>query len=340
MGERDRCRRALVWLLLGLISLASCGLFGASPAPLVILDEAFVSSRPGLARELRLAAGARNYHMVTLQEGPGRLIDLAKAAGYAGTPPTRALVTSPLLAQALAREDGALKALPGDRPRAGDLLGIAALGGAPLVVPAYLGQALDPIRGVLSDSQGAYAAAGRACGAYIASLAGGSKEGAAILYRAGRTEDEEGARAFAAAYRGVTGSDPLVERIPDEGEEAGIARLQEKDLAVVLVGPGLSLGLAMSKLARPGLALGLVLDDQIPGFPPGGGPAFCIQADLRAMARLTVEEARGLSLASALPRRVPALLLFDPAHSPVLGLELAKEGAKKSKFEKKPGSRS
>lgn len=323
---------------------------------MVLLDEAFVAARPSLARELRREVGARSYAVIPLDSGPSLLLEKAKAGGYGLPGGPEALITSPLLALALAEGDRELKTLPGPGspdsapPKAQNGgTGIGVLGDAILIVPDYSGPQRDAILGVGRDSRPAYAAAGRACGAYIASLGAGSRPGAAgaILFRAG--QDAEGIQAFVEAYRGLVGVPPLIEGLEAEGdgnvdEEGAVGRLLGKDLALVLVGPGLRLGMVLPRLSRPGLALGLVFEDQVPAFPPGQGPAFCVTGDSLGLARLVLagagpgarSEGGAFPALPPPPQTQPDLLLFDPGQSPDLAPFLASEGAKKSKFEKKP----
>lgn len=340
-------------LLLGAcLILGGFSACGRSSSPLVVLDEAFVAARPGLAREFRREVGSKRYAVIPLDLGPSLVLDMAKKRGYGLPEGPKTLVTSPLLALALAEGDRELRelsgpSLPGSGLQAGGA-GIEALGGAILIVPDYSGPGRDAILGVGRDSREAYAAAGRACGAYIASLGARARPGAtgAILFRAG--QDSEGIQAFVEAYRGLVGVAPLAEGLEasEDGavdEEGAVGRLLGKDLALVLVGPGLRLGLVLPRLARPGLALGLAFEDEVPAFPPGQGPAFCIAGDNQGLARLVLarakpgakDEAGASSAIAPPPKRQADLLLFDPGKSPDLARFLASEGAKKSKFEKK-----
>lgn len=324
---------------------AALSLGGGTRAASVYLDEAFVAAWPGLAGELEAEARPGRYATISLDEGPGRLLDLAKAAGYGREGGAGALVTSPLLAMALASGETELRGLPGGSAQDGEKRGIGGLGGAFLVVPAYQGPQKDYLFSVQSDSREAYAAAGRACGAYIAGLGPGETgRTGAILYRAGRTEDEEGARAFVEAYGASAGMAPQVERLEpgangEIDEEGGIRRLLALDLGLLLVGPGLRLNLVLPRLARPDLALGLVLGDMVPDFPPGQAPDFWICSDAPGLATRVMATARRARSLAPGPIRLPALLVYEASVPKALGLRLAAEGAKKSKIGEKPGSR-
>ena len=323
------------------IAVSACSSSGIDPgSPSVFLDEAFEAARPGLAAELKAGAGSGKYASISLDDGPSLLLEKAKAAGYKAGGPARALVTSPLLAIALASGEEELRSLDrGQAPGPGGG-GIGALGESRLIVPDYRGGARDSILGIGSDSLKAYASAGSACGAYIASPASGGRAGA-IIYRAGRAEDEAGAETFIEAFRTEAGAPPIVERLeaPEGGEideEAGVGRLLERDLALVLVGPGLRLDLVLPRIARPGLALGLVFDDLPPELPLEQGPTFWITADIQGLAREVLAAARDGGKGT---ETIPALLLYDSRAFPALGAYLGGRGAKKSIFSKIGASR-
>lgn len=277
--------------------LSSCGSRGTI---LVYLDEAFAAARPDLARELEAGPGPfSGYRVETrrlkLSESPGAALEALDSLRADGGKPV-ALVASPLLAAAL---PGPWR-LPGtEESSIGELLLLAPewRGGA---AGPELGQASPSGRGpsfarAASDPRPAYAAAGAAAGAYIASL--GSRGGApsgAILFREAPSRPRAALEAFASAFEGASGGlRPLVRELPpseeaDSEAEAAVRELLEADIRFLFVALGEGRSAAIRAAARPGLALGA--DD--PGPEDRPGLAFRLRPDDRGIAA---------SLWSALP---------------------------------------
>jgi hypothetical protein len=306
----------------------------------VILDEAFVAARPGLAASLE--GGIRGplpfwsgpgLVVVSLDRGTEGLLAAARKAGFHALPDASqglgapspdepaALVTSPLFAAALLAGEGSLSPSSPAAPA-----GISALGGAMLVVPEWRKGPNPRIFPVATDPLPAFAAAGRTAGAYVAALqaSGEASAAGAIVFRA--TGDRGGGAldAFSDAFRAAAGFPPLVEELrgPDEAAEtdAAVARLLAADLRIVLVAAGPASSSACGKLARPGLAVGIE-SSEASDFP---GAAFGILPDDRALAAAVLKAARGLRKGGAgagTGMAVPARLL---AYSRASGASVAK----------------
>ena len=333
-------------LLLMAMALAAGALFltgcrqGSAP---VLLDEAFVAARPGLASSFRSLQGrilgkGGAYAEIGLARGPEELVEEARKAGFAAVGQGRgAIVTSPLLAAALVAGERAL-GLEGSQARA---RGIQALGGLGLVVPEWLGGPQPPITPVNTEPAKAFEAAGRAAGAFIAALRRSGQESATggILFRGTPSRGRAALEAFSRGFLATAGVEPAIE-ILGEGDTmdesgASVGRLLAVDLRIVLVATGRDARAACKALDRPGLALGLE------GPDPAAWPrsAFAIVPDEAGLARAAIAAAERLGKApgSALGDiAVPALLLAYPAARSFqagdtdLGRLLAAEGARRS----------
>lgn len=326
-------------LLIIVTALALSGCRGQS-AP-VILDEAFAAARPGLATDLRglqgrLLGRGGAYAVTGLELGADALVDEARKAGYAAATPGRgAIVTSPLLAAALVAGERALS-LDTDGTR---LPGIQALGGLRLVVPEWRGSPQAQIVSVSTDPGPAFEAAGRAIGAFIASLRASGQAGATagILFRQTAARGSEALDAFSRGFAARVGSPPAVEVLGADStmDDSGtaIGRLLSADLRVVLVATGRDARAACKALERPGLAIGLE------GSAPADWPdaVFAIVPDDRGLALAVVAKARSIGESPETesdPATVPALLVAYPrsrslaAAGTSLGRLLAAEGAR------------
>lgn len=313
-----RCSAAVLAALLGplLLLFSSCGGKGSI---VVALDEAFQASRPELARELE--AGTAGFKVIRLrlklQEAPGKALAELEAARGRGEAPL-ALVASPLVAAALpgpwraggAEESslgGALLLAPEWRvaaPEAGDQASADAMG-------AFAAAASDPLP--------AYAAAGKAAGAYVASLAAqGGSPACGILFLEAPSRPRSALQAFVDAYaEGSGGLSPLVrELVAAEDEEAraeaAVKELLGSDLRLLFVALGKGGPAAIRAAARPGLVVGA----DYPGSPPPAALAFRIRPDeggIAAALWASLPSEGGEAPARAPYRPVPALAELLPA---------------------------
>jgi hypothetical protein len=259
------------------ILAASCA---AQARPVVALDEAFVSMRPGLAALLQEGGSPYRFPLgilggspldrplvvpIALAESAGAALDAANAerrrSGRGSS-----LVASPLVAKALV-EGGAWSGDP------------------PLIVPEWRGAPVPGLRSVTTDPEPAYRAAGQAAGAFIAALSriGGSPS-CGVVFSEAPTRPRAALAAFAEAYAENSEGRPLHVRelggagAASEGagtaspssaggkEESAVAELLSADIRVLFVALGPEAGAAIRAAARPGLAVGA--DFPYPEAPP------------------------------------------------------------------------
>jgi len=285
-------RLFVVAVILGSLLLASCGKKGLV---IVALDEAFAAARPGLARELSAGPGPAyrdDYLQLKLSERPGRVLERLEAARAAGENPV-ALVASPLIAAAL----------PGPWRQGGSEE--SSLGGALLLLPerrdaesapraAAPGTAApDAARSAAfaeatTDPAPAYAAAGRAAGAFIASIAAeeGGVPACGVLYLDAPSRPRRALRAFAEAYAAASSSGSLLVRelSPSEDEEnqaeSAVRELLSADIRLLFVALGSGSPAAIRAAAKPGLVVGA----DYPGPEPPASLAFRVRPDEEGLA--------------------------------------------------------
>jgi len=366
-GRREGLPRrpALLSLALALAVAALClGGCRRNSAP-VLLDEAFVAARPGLASSFRSLQGGvlgkgGAYAEIGLARGPEELVGEARKAGFAAVGQGRgaivgpeelvgearkagfaavgqgrgAIVTSPLLAAALVAGEKAL-GLGGSMAEGG---GIQALGGLGLVVPEWQGGPLPQVTPVNTEPSKAFESAGRAAGAFIAALrrSGQASATGGLLFRETPSRGREALEAFSRGFLAAAGVEPAIE-VLGKGETmdesvASVGRLLAVDLRIVLVATGRDARAACKALDRPGLAVGIESPD------PADWPrsAFAIVPDDRGLAQAAIAAAERLGKAPGSRLGdigVPALLLAYPgagsfpAGDADLGRLLAAEGA-------------
>ena len=341
-GRREGLPRrpALLSLALALAVAALClGGCRRNSAP-VLLDEAFVAARPGLASSFRSLQGGvlgkgGAYAEIGLARGPEELVGEVRKAGFAAVGQGRgAIVTSPLLAAALVAGEKAL-GLGGSMAEGG---GIQALGGLGLVVPEWQGGPLPQVTPVNTEPSKAFESAGRAAGAFIAALrrSGQASATGGLLFRETPSRGREALEAFSRGFLAAAGVEPAIE-VLGKGETmdesvASVGRLLAVDLRIVLVATGRDARAACKALDRPGLAVGIESPD------PADWPrsAFAIVPDDRGLARAAIAAAERLGKAPGSRLGdigVPALLLAYPgagsfpAGDADLGRLLAAEGA-------------
>ena len=341
-GRREGLPRrpALLSLALALAVAALClGGCRRNSAP-VLLDEAFVAARPGLASSFRSLQGGvlgkgGAYAEIGLARGPEELVGEARKAGFAAVGQGRgAIVTSPLLAAALVAGEKAL-GLGGSMAEGG---GIQALGGLGLVVPEWQGGPLPQVTPVNTEPSKAFESAGRAAGAFIAALrrSGQASATGGLLFRETPSRGREALEAYSRGFLAAAGVEPAIE-VLGKGETmdesvASVGRLLAVDLRIVLVATGRDARAACKALDRPGLAVGIESPD------PADWPrsAFAIVPDDRGLAQAAIAAAERLGKAPGSRLGdigVPALLLAYPgagsfpAGDADLGRLLAAEGA-------------
>jgi hypothetical protein len=286
--------KPLILALAASLALGSCALAGKQARAVLALDEAFVAARPGLAGALRAprAFGKGPFGLLSpvitlpigLGESPAKAVDAARAeAKRSGG--AAVLVASPLVARAIA-EGGAWSGDP------------------PILSPEYRGA--DPAApnaagphpfSVYSDPEPAYAAAGRAAGAYISELGKtGGEPVCGILYAESPARPRAALEAFTAAYASASGGRRLELRelsptATDTEAEAAVADLLGSDLRLLLVALGAESETAIKKATRPGLAIGL-------DSPEAAVPqelAFRIEADDEGLTRALAAESRRIA---------------------------------------------
>jgi len=242
------------------------------PRPVIALDEAFASTRPTLAEELRKTGGAglvpRGWDSrsilvpIHLGDSPAEALEAAKAEDeHRG--PGSAIVASPLVAKAIV-EGGAWSGEP------------------PLIVPGWRGGTIPGLWRLGSDPVPAYRAAGAAVGAYIATLAkGGGSPICGVVYAESPTRPRAALAAFAEAYSGSSGgrapeirelgvggdvnagareTAPAEAPLPPDRRgdraKAAVADLLGRDLRVLFVAVGPEAEEAIQAGTRPGIAVG------------------------------------------------------------------------------------
>jgi hypothetical protein len=297
--------------ILASLIITSCGRKGLV---LVALDEAFAAVRPGLARELSGGPGAA-YRSVYLQprlsERPGAILGEIEAAKAKGENPI-ALVASPLLAAAL----------PGPWRRGG--LEESSLGGLLMLLPepriAESPPSSSLARSVafaeaVTDPVPAYAAAGRAAGGFIASIAAqeGGVPACGLIYLEAPSRPRRALQAFAESFAAASGSgSPLVRELPpsDDAEnqaEAAVRELFSADIRVLFIALGGGGPAAIRAAAKPGLVVGA----DYPGPEPPANLTFRVRPDESALAAALWAALPGARSAPAgkMPRTaVPALV--------------------------------
>jgi hypothetical protein len=266
--------------LLSALALASCGSKGTV---VVALDEAFAASRPGLAQELAEGPGFSSGYRVEavtlkLGEGPGAaLAALASCRAKGGAPV--ALVASPLLAAAL---PGPWRAAGAEESSAG--------AGITVLLPEWSARegARAGFAAAATDPLPAYATAGAAAGAYIASLrVQGSAATGAVLFREAPARPRAALEAFVAAFEESSGGiPPLVRELypaedEDSAPESAVRELLGSDIRFLFVALGGGGPAAIRAATRPGLVIGA--DYHGPGAPEA--LAFRLRPDDRSIAR-------------------------------------------------------
>jgi len=214
---------------------------------MIALDEAFAAAHPSLARELSEGPGWGYGSVkvpIKLGDPAGKVLAELEAARAEGRGPV-ALVTSPLVAAALPgpwRDGGeasclgdALLLIP-ERRRSGRLE----------ARPTTPSEARRPFAEARSDPIPAYAAAGKAAGAYIASLQakGEGTPACGILFLEAPARPRAVLQAFVDAFSAASGGGwPLVRELTaDDDEEkqaeAAVQELLGADLRILFVALG------------------------------------------------------------------------------------------------------
>jgi len=305
--------------ILGSLFLASCGRKGLV---IVALDDAFAAARPGLARELSAGpdpAYRCEYLPLQLSERPGRVLERLEAARAAGENPV-ALVASPLVAASLpgpwrggAEESslgGALLLLP-ERRSAESAHDAVAAGAAPAQEAAASAAFVE----ALTDPVPAYAAAGRAAGTFIASIAAeeGGVPACGVLYLEAPSRPRRALRAFAEAYAAASGSgSPLIRELsPSEDEEnqaeSAVRELLGADIRLIFVALGSGGPAAIRAASEPGLVVGA----DYPGPEPPASLSFRVRPDEKGLAAslwASLPGARKAAEGSRALEAVPALI--------------------------------
>ncbi len=301
-------------------SLSGCSFLHPRSASLVVaLDEAFAEARPGLAStldRLRVPGFESSRLRIGLRESPAIVIDKLRRLARENRPTV--LVASPLLASALFAESrGDAAALP------------AGLGAIPLISPEWTRAPAQGLTLIETDELGAYRAAGRACGEYIAAIkrSSGGEPACGLVFSPSASRPSSELEAFAEAYGAASGGAPLLIRDLDSGRspqdaeadaQAAVEKLLASDLRVLFAAAGGSTLAVLGAATYPDLILGAELpdSDSLPDL------AFRIAPDDRALGR-AVAAAAELRLRDSRPRSpeeaaeapilVPARLIAGPA---------------------------
>ncbi|MGA2546860.1 MAG: hypothetical protein ABSF43_09955 [Rectinemataceae bacterium] len=310
---RPQTLPAKVLALAVALLFAACAQGSGPPRVVVALDEAFEASRPVLALYLASPSvfgkgpagllGPPLVVHVTMTEGAGKAMDAAlKEKKRSGEPIV--LVASPLIAKAI-------------------INGGTWSGDPPLLVPEWRGARSNGLWTASTDPLPAYGAAGKAAGAFIASLPkDGGLPSCGVIFSEAPSRPRSALTAFAAAYSKASMGRPLyIRELGERSSEAAVKELLGSDMRVLFFASGPDSGAAIRSAARPGLAIGA-------DFPAPESPkslSFRILPDDGALARALDQERRALRFDSrgaagegsgkrtSGSKTVPALLVPGPA---------------------------
>jgi hypothetical protein len=305
-GTRSGLKPAhFVFLPAVLLALSSCS---RGEIVLVAIDEAFGAARPGLSEAfsgpwpggpgpLRLFLG--------LNEAPGRVLSEIERAAAAGKRP-KAVIASPYIAAGLCDETGPIRSL----------------GSTGLVALEWPRPPLPGLSYAKTDPRPAYAAAGRAAGAFIAALGeAGGKLGCGVVYLESPSRPQEALDAFSSSFvEASRGAPLLVRRIEGQDgkrEEAdlnaeansAVKEILSSDVRVIFVAAGSASPAALVAASRPGIAVGA----DLPGRALLPGLSFRIRPDDEALAAAALRIARDSGSGRALHLEVPSILEAGPS---------------------------